>query len=136
MASRATANAIATWPFRLSATPTTATSAMLGWEAMLSSISRSGAAELAKAADEDTLGTGDPADLVGLGKESGDIELSVEPDSNIDAGEIFRSTQAKEQEKLTENQLPPVFVSKVIAIIDGFILSVKSTIGTVPMFSP
>ena len=35
-----TAKAIATWPLSWSATPTTATSAMLGWLEMLSSISR------------------------------------------------------------------------------------------------
>ena len=39
-ASRATTNAIATWPFSASATPTTATSATSGWPEMLSSISR------------------------------------------------------------------------------------------------
>ena len=40
LASFATTNAMATWPFKSSATPTTATSATFGWLEMLSSISR------------------------------------------------------------------------------------------------
>ena len=45
---------------------------------MLSSISRAGALELGKHASSATLGTGDPTELVGLGKESGDIEFSAD----------------------------------------------------------
>jgi hypothetical protein len=45
---------------------------------MLSSISRAGALELGKHASAATLGTGDPTELVGLGKESGDIEFSAD----------------------------------------------------------
>jgi hypothetical protein len=45
---------------------------------MLSSISRAGALELGKMGSTGQLGSGDPADLVGLGKESGDIEFSAD----------------------------------------------------------
>jgi hypothetical protein len=45
---------------------------------MLSSISRAGATELLKMGSEDSLGSGDPAELVGLGKESGDIEFAAD----------------------------------------------------------
>lgn len=45
---------------------------------MLSSISRAGASELLRMGSEEQLGAGDPADLVGLGKESGDIEFAAD----------------------------------------------------------
>lgn len=45
---------------------------------MLSSISRAGATDLLKMGSEDSLGSGDPAELVGLGKESGDIEFAAD----------------------------------------------------------
>jgi hypothetical protein len=45
---------------------------------MLSSISRAGSQELTRLASDGALGSGDPMDLVGLGKESGDIEFSAD----------------------------------------------------------
>lgn len=45
---------------------------------MLSSISRAGARELKDLSNECELGTSDPSELVGLGKESGDIEFSAD----------------------------------------------------------
>jgi replicative DNA helicase len=45
---------------------------------MISSISRGGASELLRMGNDDELGVADPADLVGLGKESGDIEFSAD----------------------------------------------------------
>lgn len=45
---------------------------------MLSSISRAGALEIGTQAKKGKLGTGDPSDFVGLGKESGDIEFSAD----------------------------------------------------------
>ena len=45
---------------------------------MLSSISRAGASTLQDLGANNHLGSGDPSDLVGLGKESGDIEFSAD----------------------------------------------------------
>jgi replicative DNA helicase len=45
---------------------------------MLSSVSRAAARELGLLGQQGQLGEGDPADLVGLGKESGDIEFSAD----------------------------------------------------------
>jgi replicative DNA helicase len=58
---------------------------------LLSSVSRAGASELTRASTEGTLGTGDPADFVGLGKESGDIEFSAD-------GVLALATEPKDAE--------------------------------------